>query len=75
MNRPKDLCDTLMNRVSGYSFGHDRYEYGKVTSSGDGIIHIEGLRGRKYGELLSIEGGALAIALENIGKYYRRGCH
>jgi len=36
---------------------------GVITSSGDGIIKIKGLRNAKYGELLDIDGRGYAIAL------------
>jgi len=46
-------------------------EIGTVTSSGDGIVHVEGLEGCKYGELLEFEENAYGIVMnlskENIG--------
>mgnify|MGYP000661048328 CR=1 FL=1 len=36
---------------------------GKIISSGDGIIHVSGLSDVKYNELLEIDGGYRALAL------------
>ena len=40
------------------------YEYGIVQSYSDDIVHINGLAGCRYGELLSFDGGAMALALD-----------
>lgn len=43
----------------------DNLEYGKVISSGDGVVWIEGLAGAMFGEMLDIEGvPALVMNLE-----------
>jgi F-type H+-transporting ATPase subunit alpha len=40
------------------------YNYGEVTSFADGIVHIKGLTGAKYGELLDFDGGAIGLTLD-----------
>jgi F-type H+-transporting ATPase subunit alpha len=40
------------------------YNYGEVTSFADGIVHISGLSGCKYGELLDFDGGAIGLTLD-----------
>ena len=40
------------------------YEYGIVTSYSDDIVHVSGLPSCHYGELLSFDGGAVALALD-----------
>ncbi|MDR2590515.1 MAG: F0F1 ATP synthase subunit alpha [Oscillospiraceae bacterium] len=40
------------------------YDYGVVKSYSDDIVHIAGLSGCHYGELLSFDGGATGLALD-----------
>jgi len=40
------------------------YDYGVVKSYSDDIVHIQGLSGCHYGELLSFESGAVGLALD-----------
>ncbi len=54
----------LPNRLKDFSFTGEVYAYGTVVSAGDGIIQVQGLSGRRYGELLRLSGGATAMALE-----------
>jgi F-type H+-transporting ATPase subunit alpha len=49
--------------VSSYSPDVSREEVGTVTSTGDGIAHVEGLPSAMTNELLQFEGGVLGIAL------------
>lgn len=42
-------------------------EVGTVTYSGDGVVHVEGLEGCKYGELLQFENNAYGIVM-NLSK-------
>ena len=39
------------------------YSRGRVLSSGDGIVRVDGLSGVKYGELIAFEGDRFGIAL------------
>jgi F-type H+/Na+-transporting ATPase subunit alpha len=45
----------------------DTVEVGTVTYSGDGIVHVEGLEGCKYGELLQFENNSYGIVM-NLSK-------
>ncbi|MDR2615801.1 MAG: F0F1 ATP synthase subunit alpha [Oscillospiraceae bacterium] len=40
------------------------YNYGEVQSYADGIAHISGLTGCRYGELLDFDGGAIGLTLD-----------
>lgn len=40
------------------------YNEGRVSKVGDGVVHVEGLPGRKYGELLEFSGGAFGMAMD-----------
>ncbi|MDR0445829.1 MAG: F0F1 ATP synthase subunit alpha [Oscillospiraceae bacterium] len=40
------------------------YNYGEVVSFADGIAHISGLSGCRYGELLDFDGGAIGLTLD-----------
>ncbi|MDR1064883.1 MAG: F0F1 ATP synthase subunit alpha [Oscillospiraceae bacterium] len=40
------------------------YNYGEVESFADGIAHISGLSGCRYGELLDFDGGAIGLTLD-----------
>ena len=71
LSREKDLQNVenniqsiLSNRVQNLGFSSDVYEYGNIVSAGDGVIQVKGLGSVKYGEMLTIAGGAEAIALE-----------
>ncbi len=59
----------LPKRLSKLKFSGEVYVYGTVTSAGDGIIQVDGLSGRRYGELLHLSGGATAMALEIDGDH------
>ena len=41
----------------------DERACGRIIYSGDGVVHITGLRDVKYNELLEIQGGYRALAL------------
>jgi len=40
------------------------YSYGEVTSFADGIVHISGLSGCRYGEIIELDGGAIGLTLD-----------
>ncbi|MBR6311501.1 MAG: F0F1 ATP synthase subunit alpha [Oscillospiraceae bacterium] len=63
MNAEK-FASVLAERTEKFKFDGLVYEYGTVVSSGDGIIHVKGLSGRRYGELLTLADGGVALALE-----------
>ncbi|MBO6011743.1 MAG: F0F1 ATP synthase subunit alpha [Oscillospiraceae bacterium] len=58
------FAKVLSERTEGFKFDHDVFDYGTVVSSGDGIIHVRDLPGRRYGELLTLADGGVALALE-----------
>ncbi len=54
----------LKNRLNSFSLEPIIYEYGTVSSSGDGVATVTGLKNRLYGELLEFEGEIYGMALE-----------
>jgi F-type H+-transporting ATPase subunit alpha len=54
-------------RIKEYTGDLDVAEVGTVTVSGDGIVHVAGLEGCKYGELLEFENNAFGIVM-NLSK-------
>jgi F-type H+-transporting ATPase subunit alpha len=54
----------LKERASHASAAPKIYNYGEVVSAADGIVHIRGLSGSKYGELVEFDGGAVGIILD-----------
>ena len=67
----EDFSKATKDRIKEYTGVMDVTEIGTVVSSGDGIVHVEGLEGCKYGELLEFEDNAYGIvmnlSLESIG--------
>ncbi len=59
-----ELSAFLKERINTFQFSPVEYCRGTVESIGDGIAHVSGLKGRKYGELLKFDGGALGMAME-----------
>lgn len=60
----EELSAFLKERINSFSFSPAEYSRGTVESIGDGVVHIEGLDGRKYGELLKFDGGAVGMVME-----------
>lgn len=56
--------ERLRQRAENASAEPRVYNYGEVTSCADGIVHISGLAGCRYGELLDFDGGAVALTLD-----------
>ncbi len=54
----------LKERLESFSLEALKYEYGTVLSVGDGVVRVEGLSGRLYGELLEFDGGIFGMALD-----------
>ena len=67
----EDFSKVTKDRIKEYAGVMDVTEIGTVVSSGDGIVHVEGLEGCKYGELLEFENNSYGIvmnlSLESIG--------
>ncbi len=62
--RPEEIRDALDGYVQSYTPGAaSREEVGRVTDTGDGIAHVEGLPSAMTNELLEFEDGTLGIAL------------
>ncbi len=59
-----DINAILKARIDSYEAKPQIYAAGTVTSSADGVVHVEGLPGRRYGELLEFEDGVFGIALD-----------
>ena len=62
--RPEEIRDALDGYVRSYNPGAaSREEVGRVTDTGDGIAHVEGLPSAMTNELLEFEDGTLGLAL------------
>ena len=59
----EDFGKVTRERIKDYTGVMDVTEIGTVVSSGDGIVHVEGLEGCKYGELLEFENNAYGIVM------------
>jgi len=59
----KNIADLLKKQVSDVKLENQVVDVGEVIFSGDGIIKVKGLKNVKYYEVLAIENGASAIAL------------
>ena len=54
----------LKKRLDEYSFRPVTYKKGVVARSADGVVTVEGLPERRYGELLEFEDGVYGMALD-----------
>ena len=54
---------SIVKKVSAASMASDERACGRIIYSGDGIIRVSGLSGVKYNELLEVQGGYKALAL------------
>ena len=63
----EEFGQVTKERIKEYTGSTDVTEIGTVTYSGDGIVHVEGLDGCKYGELLEFENNAYGIVM-NLSK-------
>ena len=59
----KNIADLLKKQVADVQLSNQVADVGEVIFSGDGIIKVKGLKNVKYYEVLTIENGASAIAL------------
>ena len=59
----KNIADLLKKQVADAQLSNQVADVGEVIFSGDGIIKVKGLKNVKYYEVLTIENGASAIAL------------
>ena len=63
----EEFGQVTKDRIKEYTSDLDVTEIGTVTYSGDGIVHVQGLEGCKYGELLEFENNAYGFVL-NLSK-------
>ena len=59
----KAIGKSIVEKVENTEARLDERTCGRIIYSGDGIIHVSGLSDVKYNELLEIEGGYHALAL------------
>lgn len=59
----KNIAGLLKKQIDGAKLSNEVADVGEVVFSGDGIIKISGLSKVKYYEVLSVENGSSAIAL------------
>ncbi len=59
----KSVGQNLKERLGDYERTVDVRSTGKVLFVGDGIVHIDGLNECKFGEMIEIESGSYAIAM------------
>ena len=58
----------LLKKMDSVQDVRNERSCGRIVYAGDGIVHITGLRDVKYNELLEIQGGYHALAL-NLEKF------
>ncbi|MGI6175752.1 MAG: F0F1 ATP synthase subunit alpha [Christensenellales bacterium] len=58
------IGEFLKERIARLKFEPELYEYGRVKSSADGIVQVEGLTHSRYGELLAFENDAYGMAMD-----------
>ena len=63
----EEFSEAARERIDKFAGNIDTTEVGTVTYAGDGIVHVAGLDGCKYGELLEFESGAYGIVM-NLSK-------
>lgn len=73
----KDIGATLKNRLRSFENKSAVYEYGTVTSVGDGVVRIEGLSHTRYGEQIAFEndvyGMTMDLELDGVGAVLLNG--
>ena len=62
--KQQSVLEYLREKLYSTDFSPTVDDCGTVVFCADGVVHIEGLRGVKYGELLEFDGGAFGIALD-----------
>jgi F-type H+-transporting ATPase subunit alpha len=60
----QDINAYLKTHLDAYDDKPSVIDAGVVTRASDGVVHVSGLPGRRYGELLAFEGGAYGMALD-----------
>ena len=72
-----EIGKTLKRRISSFENKSAIYEYGVVTSVGDGVVRIEGLSHTRYGEQIAFEndvyGMTMDLELDGVGAVLLNG--
>jgi F-type H+-transporting ATPase subunit alpha len=72
-----DIGKTLKRRIRSFENKSAVYEYGIVTSVGDGVVRIEGLSHTRYGEQIAFEndvyGMTMDLELDGVGAVLLNG--
>lgn len=63
MNEAMKVGQAMLESLGGYQDEVEVRSSGKIIYAGDDIIHIDGLKDCKLGELLEVESGAFAMAM------------
>ncbi|MEG0270175.1 MAG: F0F1 ATP synthase subunit alpha [Clostridia bacterium] len=63
MHENGSVGQTLLERLSGYENNLPVRSAGKVVFVGDGVMYMDGLNDCKIGELLEVESGSFALAM------------
>ena len=58
-----EVKSLLSDRIKNYEKSLELAEWGQVVSVGDGVCRVYGLKNVMFGEIVSFEGGAKALAL------------
>ena len=73
----KDIGSTLKHRLRSFENKSAVYEYGIVTSVGDGVVRIEGLSHTRYGEQIAFDndvyGMTMDLELDGVGAVLLNG--
>ncbi|MCR5484935.1 MAG: F0F1 ATP synthase subunit alpha [Clostridiales bacterium] len=62
--RVENISAFLQRRVSSFVTSPVVYDYGTVSRIGDGVVRVDDLPGRCYGELLKLGDGAFGMTLD-----------
>ncbi|MBR7071783.1 MAG: F0F1 ATP synthase subunit alpha [Clostridia bacterium] len=63
-NSEESIGSYLKKQILSFEVEPVSYSYGQVSKTGDGVVRVAGLSGRKYGELLEFEDGIFGMALD-----------
>ena len=70
-NGASDIGKTLKRRITSFENKSAVYEYGIVTSVGDGVVRVEGLSHTRYGEQIAFDndvyGMTMDLELDGVG--------
>lgn len=58
------ISEHLKKQLASFDFKPIVYSYGTVSSVSDGVVWVDGLQGRVFGELLEFENGVYGMVME-----------